>query len=110
MARPMGGACCANSVAVSRTRSGAPRTVRAAVEPANIASSKPICSAIRADSGSNTDAGCTQPASRMLRNFRRRAVHDIAVFLPLNAEGLIVGRSLDVDTQNRGVLQAKRSR
>jgi hypothetical protein len=49
--------CSANSVSVRTMMSGAPSTVPDAIEPANIPTSKPSDAAMRADIGSNTDAG-----------------------------------------------------
>ena len=57
LARQMRWICWANSVKVSTIRSGAPSTVPEAMEPANIPTSNPRSSAIRAEIGSNTEAG-----------------------------------------------------
>src|ERR1700760_854844 len=68
--------------------------------------SKPMCSAIRADNGSKTEAGCTQPSpSRIRRNFWRRSVKDMAVLLLKNSAGPAVGRERNVDTAILWVLK-----
>ena len=56
-ARQMRWICWANSVRVRTMRSGAPRTVPEAMDPANMPTSKPRSSAIRAEIGSKTDPG-----------------------------------------------------
>src|ERR1700730_16073201 len=59
-------------------RSGAPSTVKEATEPANMPISKPSCSAMRAEIGSNTEPGWTQrDPLRMARNRWRRSVQCI---------------------------------
>ena len=73
----------ANSVSVTRIRSGAPNTAMEAMEPANIAVSKPRSVAIRAAIGSWTEAGCTQASpAKMARNRARRAEVLITLAFP----------------------------
>src|SRR5215831_15937712 len=58
-----------------RIRSGAPNTVSEAVEPANMPTSKPRSSAMRAEIGSNTEPGWTHRSpDRTARKRLRRSV------------------------------------
>src|SRR5512145_575636 len=78
--RAMRRICSANSVNVRTTRSGAPRTVPEAIEPANIPTSKPRAAAMRADIGSKTDAGWTQTLPSSTRRYcLRRSESSIMV-------------------------------
>src|SRR5215472_16892170 len=66
-------------------RSGAPSTASEATEPANMPNSKPRSAAMRAETASYTEAGCTHvlPA-RIPRNRVRRALQrDGIVILPV---------------------------
>src|SRR5581483_3237073 len=64
----------ANSVSVSTITSGAPSTASEATDPANMPTSKPSSSAMRAEIGSNTEPGYTQRSPwRMARKRARRA-------------------------------------
>src|SRR5579859_5189476 len=83
--------CSANSVSVSSTRSGAPSTVKLAIEPASIPISNPMSAAMRAETGSNTDAGCTQtPPARIARTRCRRSVAVIRTALPVACDPAIL--------------------
>src|SRR5215831_18296213 len=56
-------------------RSGAPSTASDATEPANIPNSKPRSAAMRAETASCTEAGCTHASpARILRKRVRRAL------------------------------------
>src|SRR5882724_5865430 len=80
----------ANSLKVSTIRSGAPSTVSEAVEPANMPSSKPRSSAMRAEIGSNTEPGWMQRSpERRARKRLRRSVQCMA-FPPENASLSVV--------------------
>ena len=78
-ARQMRCACSANSVKVRTMRSGAPSTVIEATDPANMPTSNPRDSAIRADIGSNTEAGNTHllPESTERKRSRRSCQRDM---------------------------------
>src|SRR5262249_18133074 len=56
-------------------RSGAPSTASDATEPANMPNSKPRSAAMRAETASCTEAGCTHaPPARISRNRVRRTL------------------------------------
>ena len=74
-----------NSLSVMLVLSGAPSTASEATDPARIAQAQPRSSAIRAEIGSNTEAGCTTPSpARMARNaVRRSVIRMISLLLPI---------------------------
>src|SRR5262249_12898845 len=65
-------------------RSGAPSTASEATEPANMPNSKPRSAAMRAETASCTEAGCTHALpARIARNRERRELQrDGIVILP----------------------------
>src|SRR4029077_15322410 len=69
-------------------RSGAPSTASEATEPANIPNSKPRSAAMRAETASCTEAGCTHALpARIPRNRVRRALQRDGIFVILPGDG-----------------------
>src|SRR5262252_1413238 len=67
-------------------RSGAPSTASDATEPANMPNSKPKSAAMRAETASCTEAGCTHaPPARISRNRMRRALQRDGILSSLMA-------------------------
>src|SRR5215470_833071 len=102
-------------------RSGAPRTASAATEPANMPNSKPRSAAMRAETASCTEAGCTHaPPARISRNRVRRTLQRDGIspsLMLLEVSGLctsrrsvaLASRGYSASWKTRRIIKYKRS-